>query len=191
MMEYRICRLSEAMKSDFQNWFLEADASRQASVLKMKHPLAQKQSLCADGLARKMLAKGIPASALVFQRNSYGKPEAVNSPLHFNLSHSGDFVLCATSADEIGADIEAMRPVSQKLISRVCTEEEKELVSNDARLFLQVWTAKEALAKFYGEGLRRDPRQFQVVRSGRLYIPELKLHSELTEEYALSIVYKT
>ena len=190
-MEYRICRLSEIKESDFRNWFLEADSSRQSSVIKMKNPLAQKQSLCADGLCREMLAKRMPASEIRFLRSGNGKPEVLNSPLHFNLSHSGDFVLCAVSEAEIGADIEVMRPVSPKLIARVCTAEEKEFIGKDERIFFQIWTAKEALAKYYGSGLSGDLKLLSVVQGGKLEVPELQLYSELTEEYALSIVYKT
>ena len=190
-MEFQICRLSELKDSDYRSWFPEADTERQAAVLKMKNSLAQKQSLCADHLARKMLAGSISPAELQFRRSRHGKPEAVNASLRFNLSHSGNFVLCAVSEEEIGADIEALRPVSPKLPARVCTEEEIKFIGNNDRLFLQVWTAKEALAKFYGEGLRRDLRQLQVVHDGVLCVSGLKLHTELTEEYALSIIYKT
>lgn len=190
-MEFQICRLSELKESDYRSWFLEADSERQAAVLKMKTSLAQKQSLCADHLARKMLAGDISPSELQFRRSPCGKPEAVNTSLHFNLSHSGNFVLCAVSENEIGADIEFLRPVSPKLPARICTEAEKEYVGNDEQLFLQVWTVKEALAKFYGKGLRLDMRKLQVVHDGALCVSGLKLYTELTEEYALSIIYKT
>ena len=189
-MEFKIYRLSEIEEATFRKWYQNADEERRFRISKFKNDQAKKQSLCADGLAREMLASGMPASAIRFRRSGHGKPEAVNSPLQFSLSHSGDFVLCAVSEAEIGADIEELHSVSPALIRRICTEEEKEFIGGDSSLFLQVWTAKEALAKLHGNGLSGDLKLLSVVQNGRLQIPDLRLYSELTAEYALSIVYK-
>ena len=178
-------------RSQFEKWFREADLERRHRVCRIKSDLGKMQSLCADGLAREMVAQGLPPSAVEFSRNEHGKPYAVNSPLHFNLSHSGDFVLCAVSEDEIGADIEILKPVAPSLIRRVCTEEEQDFIGEDDHRFLAVWTAKEALAKYSGHGLNGDLKTLSVVRSGHLQVPGLCLHTELTEEYALAILYKT
>lgn len=190
-MKFKICRLSEVDDASYRKWYREADSDRRSRVIRMKKVQAQKQSLCADGLAREMLAENTTASAIRFSRSEKGKPEALNSPLHFSLSHSGEFVLCAVSEDEIGADLQVFRPVCPSLICRVCTEEEKEFIGTEDRLFFQVWTSKEALAKYYGDGLTGDLKKLAVVHGRRLLIPGLQLHSELTDEYALSIVYKT
>ena len=82
-------------------------------------------------------------------------------------------MLCAVSEEEIGADIEAIRPVSPALVSRVCTEEEKRYIGGDGRRFLQVWTAKEALAKRSGEGISLNMKQLQKSVPDHLHLHTL------------------
>lgn len=126
---------------------------------------------------------GLAPSELKFSLGAHGKPYLTNAPVHFNLSHSGDFVLCAVDDRPIGVDIEAVRPISPKLIDRVCNDEERAFVGGDERRFLQIWTAKEAIVKRSGVGLHGDLRKISSQTP-----PELTLFSEATDEYVFSIV---
>ena len=54
-----------------------------------------------------------------------GKPYLTNRAIYFNISHSHDAVACGISKDECGVDIEKVRPVSDKLLKRVCSQEER------------------------------------------------------------------
>jgi len=89
-----------------------------------------------------------------------GKPYFEDYPFHFNLSHSGGYVLCAVSDVEIGADIQQMRPVDElRLAERFFHKSEcreLELCSEKAqrnRLFFRMWVRKEACGKLDGRGL--------------------------------------
>lgn len=189
--DYHVVRVSAARDTDLRQWFSEADASRQTQILHFTRTLAQKQCLCADHLIREMLAaRGISP---IFSRDGNGKPVLLNAPLHFNLSHSGDFVACAVYEHPVGIDIEALRDVSPTLLKRICTAQERAYIcadnSFDSARLLQVWTAKEAYLKYLGCGLHGDMREIEVVRCG---VPTLEgrfLHTVLTAEYALSLVY--
>ena len=112
----------------------------------------------------------------------------------FSLSHSGFFVACAVSSREIGADIEALRPIRPALAKRVCTPEELRYISAggefDSARFLAVWTAKEAYCKYTGEGIAADLRAFAAADAAGL-LPEVCGHPllhERTEEYVLSMI---
>lgn len=190
-MEYRVARVSAVSEAMLRRWFSEADEARQAQVLQIRRAQAQKQCLCADHLAREMLhSRGV---APVFARDGNGRPYLLNSPLHFNLSHAGDFVACAVHESPVGIDLEALRSVSPALADKVCTAQEREFILDggafDSTRFLQIWTVKEAYLKYLGCGLRGNLREIEVVSDGRLALNGLHLHTALTSEYALAVVY--
>ncbi len=190
--DFRVTRVSAALDTDLRQWFSEADAQRQAQILRFTRTDARKQCLCADHLLRQMLAeRGISP---LFARDANGKPFLTNAPLHFNLSHSGDFAACAVAQRPIGIDIEAVRQVSPSLAERICTAGEREWVyaggGFDSTRLLQVWTGKEAYLKYLGCGLRRDPKDIDVVSGGSFLLDGLRLHSVQNAEYVLSVVYE-
>ncbi len=91
-----------------------------------------------------------------------GKPYLAGGPFFFSLSHSGDYVLCAVSGQEVGADIQKMQQADYgKLASRFFAGEECRLLEQcrseeDRRmLFYWLWTRKEALGKLTGRGVAK------------------------------------
>lgn len=191
MIDFRIARVSAASEAELFRWFQAADAFRQAQVLRMKHVQAQKQCLCADHLVREMLRSHgvVPA----FARDEKGKPFLLNSPLHFNLSHSGDYVACALHDAPIGIDLEALREVSPTLADKACSPQERAYVFSggafDSVRFLQVWTAKEAYLKYLGCGVRCNLRNIEVVSDGALARNGITLYTALTADYALAYAH--
>ncbi len=72
----------------------------------------------------------------------------------FNLSHSGQYVLCAIGDQEMGVDLQQMVPVRESLVKRYFTDAEQQFVKNGAeKAFAAVWTKKEAIAKLTGRGI--------------------------------------
>ena len=83
--------------------------------------------------------------------NEHGKP--ISDKVHFNISHSNDYVVIALADVDVGADIEMIdRPYKQNMIDFICSEEEKPLIK-DNESFYKVWTSKESLIKCLGIGL--------------------------------------
>lgn len=83
-----------------------------------------------------------------------------NYPYFFSLSHSEDYVMCAISEREVGADIQKMRACDvMKPAERFFSERERERLrrcSDEAKqreLFYELWTCKEAYGKLTGKGL--------------------------------------
>lgn len=184
-MRFEICRVSAADDAFLRAAYDLADADRRARICSLRRQEAQRQCLCAEGCLRELLSQAthLAPSELRFAVDAHGKPFLINAPVHFNLSHSGDFVLCAVDDRPVGVDIEAIRPISPRLIDRVCNDEERAFVQGDGGRFLRIWTAKEAIVKHSGVGLHGDLRKI----SARVP-PELTLFSEMTDEYVLSIV---
>lgn len=99
-------------------------------------------------------------------RTEQGKPFFPDFPqLHFNLSHSGSFALCALDDSPVGADIETIRPHHPRLADRVCSPSELAWVNaqpDPRRALLSLWTKKEARVKRDGCGLTVPLREIYV-----------------------------
>ena len=97
---------------------------------------------------------------LQYRFGPHGKPEIVDFPMYFSLSHSGDYVLCAVSDREVGADIQKLQAADfSKLASRFFTEAEYQALekcvdeAERQKLFFRLWTKKEAYGKLTGQGV--------------------------------------
>lgn len=93
-------------------------------------------------------------SNLVF--GPHGKPRFSDLDIHYNITNCRGLVLCAVGKTEVGIDAETIRPVKQRLIERVCTRAEQEVINEakDRELeFIKFWTLKEGYLKYTGDGL--------------------------------------
>ncbi|MGE8000619.1 4'-phosphopantetheinyl transferase family protein [Lysinibacillus sp. NPDC093190] len=118
------------------------------------------RSLTAELLIRVILVKKglFQNKDIQFEFNNYGKPLLKNSSIEFNISHSGDWVVCAVSNCLVGIDIEEIRPYNVSTIKESLSASEFntliDLSENDRNtLFFNLWTLKESYIKAVGEGL--------------------------------------
>jgi len=96
---------------------------------------------------------GLPPQNPVFTADKRGKPHIAGGGLHFNLSHSGEWVAVVLRRDaEVGIDVEQARAQTISLPwPTICHPDERSLMG--AMPFLKIWTLKEAVSKCCGEGL--------------------------------------
>lgn len=84
-----------------------------------------------------------------YGRGAAGKPFFRNRPeLHFSLSHGDGLAVCAIADRPVGVDVEGQRPVSEALLRRYFTPEERAAAEP-----LRLWTLKESCCKMTGRGL--------------------------------------
>ncbi|KAB1158709.1 4'-phosphopantetheinyl transferase superfamily protein [Tenacibaculum aiptasiae] len=91
----------------------------------------------------------------LIQKSKYGKPYFENSNFGFNISHSGEYIVCIISTEEknnLGIDIEEVNPIEFDSFKNVFSEKEKREISN-YKSFYTFWTRKEAVVKADGRGL--------------------------------------
>ena len=98
----------------------------------------------------------------------HGKPMLPKElGLYFNLSHSGDYALCAVSGREIGADIQRHEKHADRLAERFFHPEElaylKDAKKDSKRCFYDIWCLKESCIKCTGRGLSTGLEKFSVV----------------------------
>lgn len=115
---------------------------------------------------------GLPPEQVVLARGAHGKPHLPgDQSLHFNLSHSGSWVLVASAAVPLGVDIEAhiatrQHGIAEEFLDAKALREWQRLGEHDAGAALtQAWCAREALLKLDGRGLALDPRSLELALS--------------------------
>ncbi|WP_295056449.1 4'-phosphopantetheinyl transferase superfamily protein [uncultured Fibrobacter sp.] len=98
-----------------------------------------------------------------------GKPYLVDFPeVHFNLSHSGERVMCVISPFEVGCDVEVIKGDRGKLAERFFKPEESawikhfETLEAQSEAFYRLWTLKECYMKVTGRGLSLMPDMFAL-----------------------------
>lgn len=124
-------------------------------------------------------------TSLRFNRHQSGKPSLVTGDITFSISRSADTCAIAMARHcEIGIDIERLREIVDRdsmAIKFFAPEEIHALTKAEAcevdRLFLSIWTRKEAIAKAAGLGVSHGlsilvPAQNHL-RGFRVETPEL------------------
>lgn len=116
-------------------------------------------------------ALGSDPASLMFGEGPHGKPYVVaERRVHFNVSHSGEWVLLALAAQhEVGVDVERVRADLDvmEIAPTVFTPDETAsllALADDARResFYRLWARKEAVLKAWGTGFSLDPRDVHI-----------------------------
>ena len=109
-------------------------------------------------LQARMFREQTPPFSFSYEYGEQGKPQIVNFPKKFNLSHSGDYVVCAVGDGEVGADIQKWVPYKERTAERFFAPTEWKLLqelpaSQRTELFYRLWSRKEAYGKYTGQGI--------------------------------------
>lgn len=114
--------------------------------------------LVGAALARHLLWQElrIPYTAVIAY-GPYGKPYLADYPkAHFNISHSGQYVVCAVCDRLVGIDIQEIAPYCTEVAANVCNPMEMMQLNASAEPameFARIWTKKEAFVKLTGNGI--------------------------------------
>jgi 4'-phosphopantetheinyl transferase len=95
----------------------------------------------------------------------FGKPYIAKAAVGFNISHSGNCVICVMSTDvkTIGVDVEEIKPIDTESFRSIWTIKEwSRIQQGHLHIFYQYWTRKEAIVKAEGDGLNIPLNQIDV-----------------------------
>lgn len=155
-----------------QLMFDRVSESRRQQASRYKFQEDAIRSLTGELLLARLLKEkhGCVGSELLFHKNAYGKPLLI-APFtqHFNVSHSGDWVICGLHDSDIGVDVEVMKPIEVEHFERIFTVKEMQwlmsIVSGEERMrgFYSLWTLKESYIKAVGQGLSMPLDSFDVL----------------------------
>ena len=157
--------------------------------------------LYADLLTRYILIRylGFKNDAISFIYSSYGKPFIDGlKDVHFNISHSGEWVVCAIDEKPVGIDIEYIAPVNLEIAETYFSNSEKEQLfalkqSEQLHFFYELWTFKESYLKLIGEGLSAPLDSFSIsIDQGKNVVLKSSTEAPATfffKQYNLDIQY--
>lgn len=120
---------------------------------------------------------GMDNASITFLQNEFGKPYLKDGiGFNYNISHSGEWVLCAIDDRPIGIDIEHIKTAHMDIAERFFSTLEYENLKQEDRkhqqaYFYDLWTLKESYIKADGRGLSMPLDSFSCVKKdGRWYI---------------------
>lgn len=96
--------------------------------------------------------------------------------IFFNLSHSGEYVMCAVSDREVGCDIQKMGDDDTLLAKKFFLPREYETIAaqpteHEKRdMFYRYWTLKESYMKVTGKGMSMPLDGFEITVSDKAYL---------------------
>lgn len=107
----------------------------------------------------------ISNSQINFYRNSFGKPYLTDyENFYFNVSHSGDFVICAISNNEVGVDIQKIKPISDSFKEKILGRKNASLED-----FYYRWVLEESYIKFLGKSIIFSARNLSLKKQNVYY----------------------
>ncbi len=145
---------------------------RKNKVDRFRFPKDKKLSCGAYLLLKKMLSDE-DIYDLSFKYGKYEKAYLANHDnIYFNISHSGEYVACGISNEEIGVDVEQIDETIDLNIAKnyFFNEEYKDIITskNPHIEFFNYWVLKESYMKYTGLGFNLNLDEFCILKSDEI-----------------------
>jgi 4'-phosphopantetheinyl transferase len=171
MLETYILKTEKYLgKDDFERLLGYVSEEKKERIHRFHRFEDAQRTLLGDVLARYAICKrtGENNKDLVFCTNEYGKPLLLEPiGIHFNISHSGNWVVCVVDDNPVGIDIELIKPINFKITERFFSQDEYTSLINQPeamrlKYFYMIWTLKESYIKAKGKGLSIPLNSFNI-----------------------------
>lgn len=145
----------------------------------------------------------LSSTEVVRKVNAYGKPSFVEHPMyHYNITHSGHWVVGAFDNYPIGIDVETIAPIESSIAYHFFAKSEVEMLSlqnekNRQTLFYHLWTLKESYIKAEGLGISiplnsfafdiSEHKEIQLYLSNKIISKWHFKQYNIDPDYALSV----
>ncbi len=134
------------------------------NLQQQRRALGAKQLLC-------FVLKQYGIYPAVIETGEHGKPFLPQYPeFHFNLSHSGAYVVCVCAANAVGVDLEQCRKRLPKPSKRIFSQTELNFLNQASsddyqNRFLTLWTMKESYVKMIGGRIFQQPYLLSMIHN--------------------------
>jgi 4'-phosphopantetheinyl transferase len=178
LIHWLLCTGSQVDSPGTRGWLSDAENRR---LVDLRFPKRRTEWLSGRWTAKNLLKTSLPILAgvalsdMTIANESEGAPyvifEGRRMDVNLSISHRDQRAFCAACTApgvRIGADIESVESHSRSFVEDYFTHEETVLLerfpsSHRDSLVTLIWSAKEAMLKALGKGLRLDTRRVQVL----------------------------
>ena len=173
MIEVFYTRFTEMLPAkNYQQLLAQLSADMQLQVSNFRKWEDAHRSL----LGKALLVQGLkqfdlPSLSLAEVNYTPFQKPYFNNGIHFNISHSGEYIVCAISTIEVGIDIEEVKDIPLSDFTELFSSEELKLIFEDPTNyapFYTLWTQKEAFLKALGVGLNM-PLNKVIIKSDAIH----------------------
>ncbi|MBB3126351.1 4'-phosphopantetheinyl transferase [Paenibacillus rhizosphaerae] len=178
MIRLYMLAIKNVSAAQFDHFMKRVSPERIRQVRRIRNRRDAVRSLFGEVMVRWGVSQVKPAAAFSkpWMRSEFGKPVFADEPdIHFNLSHSGDWVVAAIGPSELGVDVEQVLPVNPGIAESCFSPAELGLLQclpEEERLgrFYDIWTLKESYTKCIGKGLSQPLDSFTITicRDGKI-----------------------
>lgn len=188
-MQYLVADINCFTDSEIQAALSQMPLEQKEYITNKKCELSRKQSIVARILVKKLLLNFGICDGYNISFDTNGKPCYSNSSdVYLSVSHSKEVVAAAVSNKPVGIDIQVYKKINDKLVDKVCSNEECRFVKSEGdKFFFKIWTVKEAYSKCTQMKLS-DVFKLSFVKDDSIYGLDKKLYSYSTDLYELSII---
>lgn len=162
MLEIYILKINKKIDTSLINKVLHyLSFEKQKKIKKFRSYDDARRSITAELLVRSLVMEKLKITndEIAFGENAYQKPYLKStSKFEYNVSHSGEWVVCAIDCHPVGIDVEQIMPINFDIAKNYFTSEEYgNLIQCEASekltYFYKLWTLKESYIKAIGKGL--------------------------------------
>ena len=206
MLEIYMVNLEKNLEKEAFNILLHyVSEDKKAQIHRFYHFEDSQRALIGNVLSRYAICRSlnIKNSDITFEKNEYGKPFlSGQNNIHFNISHSGKWVVCAVSDYPVGIDVEIIKSTEFDIAKRFFSKDEydelqKQPDEQKQAYFYKLWTLKESYIKAVGKGLSIPLDSFTVsvensniISSKETLVDYSLLHSSLDENTFYAVCAK-
>ena len=198
-------RLSASQKTDeevYRYWLNQMPVDIRDRINKYRRWQDAESCLFGKVLLQLCFSRFYPSCSLNdLEYTRYNRPYIKNGAPYFNISHSGEYVVCVVSdVCEVGIDVEEIKDIEFDVYASQFLESEWQHVqhsSNRQKAFFHIWTQKEALTKANGKGLIIPLKSIHIdgktgrVEGEKWYLNELSLSEQCVCHLATNIPMDT
>jgi 4'-phosphopantetheinyl transferase len=177
-------------KEVFRHFFSKLSGERREKIGGIKHCSSACQSLggwtLVDQGLQMLCGFGEARAKIIY--GPKGKPDLDDGGWHFNISHSGDYVMAAFAPMPVGCDIQKKEERRANVAKRFFAQTEQQRLAEGADFF-EIWTKKESFIKLSGKGMSMDLTAFDIFNIQQT-MEDCRFASKSLPGYELAVCYQ-